>query len=242
MGRKKKEGGPNTPRKRLAKVEIPKELLLLDFCNISEWNAEAISNLYKKYSIIHTKTGEELGSENFCSTKHKPKWRYYFRDEDVDFSLGPKTNEFYFSPSRSEFDEVFLMLEGSQSEYRVFLESCIADRFDLQFINERMARMPAQFTFGPIDYWIPEIYPRTPYLPDLESSIDWEIISVVYAQKGPRVFGKLRKCKICGSFFIYKNITKMHCGRKCIAASYRMRNREKIRAYKRRRWAEGKDQ
>jgi hypothetical protein len=241
MGRKKKKG-PKTPRKRRAKVEIPKELLLLDFCNISEWNAEAISNLYKKYSIIHTKTGEELGSENFCSTKHKPKWRYYFRDEDVDFSLGPKTNEFYFSPSRSEFDEVFLMLEGSQSEYRVFLESCIGDRFDLQFINERMVRMPAQFTFGPKDYWIPEIYPRTPYLPDLESYIDWEIIRVVFAQKGPQVFAKLRICRYCKSFFVYPRRTRMYCNDRCKAAYHRMVKREEIRAYKRGRWAEGKDQ
>jgi hypothetical protein len=242
MGQKKKRKGSKTQRKIRHKKQIDEEFLSLDFSNISEWNAEVISNLYKKYSIVHTKMGEKFGSEKFCSTKHKPRWRYYFHDEEVDWSLGPKTKEFYFSPLRPEYGEIFLMLQESQREYRAFLEGCMADRFDLQFINERLARMPIQFTWGADNYWIPEISFTTPWLPDVESYIDWEIIRVVFAQKGPQVFGKLDKCKMCKSFFVYRRKTKIYCDDKCKAASHRMRRREDIRTYKKRRWDEGKDQ
>lgn len=243
MGQKRQNQGSKRERDSRNKHPNPRAFLLIDFSNISEWEVGTISALYKKHSIAHTQLGEKLDSENFCCTRRKTKWRYYFREEDVDYSLGRSvTKKYYLSPLRSGYDEIFVMLKESQSEYRAFLDGCIAGRFDLLFLNERMARIPSEFTWGSKSYWTPEIVPVQPLLPDIESYIDWEIVKTARAEKGPQVFGKLRKCRMCKRYLIYERETKKSCNAKCRAAYHRMTHGDEIAKVKRQRRAEGKDQ
>jgi hypothetical protein len=207
-------------------------MLLLDFCSVQEWNVEEISGLYDKYKIIHTPESSEHGCEQFCTTKHKENRRYYFI-EDFPMSFDPKAHKFYISPDRPEHSELWEMLEKSQSEYRSFLDECIEEKLDIEYINNLSEGVSIRFTNNPQYKFLPYYSFELPRINNIESYVELDILNISLNRAGPWIedieilnidlrkgerslIGRIRKCPYCEKYFIFtKRAARKYCDDIC---------------------------
>ena len=194
------------------------KMLFLDFCNVEEWSLGAISELYKKNKIFHTKHGELRGWEDFCKTKHDEKWFYF---EDIPQGKTPWAG---ISPDEPEFGDLWKKLRKSQDEYRSFLDKCIEGEVDVNFINKSLERISGEksirkslicFAENIENPLMPKINYKNPYLSDIESYVDWKIILIALGETGPKILGHLFKCQKCQKYSFYERKTRKFCSAKC---------------------------
>lgn len=121
------------------------EKLLIDFCNVKEWNPDTILDLkiktkagYEKY-LIDIDSEDDLIPENRkvrnCSTRHDTQHTYCLIENDRSKILQSKIPETFVLPSQPEFQKLYKYLQKSQEVYRKFLDSCIKGHLDLPYLN-----------------------------------------------------------------------------------------------------------
>lgn len=140
-------------------------------------------------------------------------------------------------------DETIPRLEESQSRYIGFLENCMADQLDIEFVNRRLQYLRGEpmtfvtlprgvksehgddfeadpdsqmvFDFRPGgNTWEPEVRFRSWRLDDLESFLDARIVQTLLSKNG-KLFSKVRRCSRCNDFFVYRKKTKQYCSDDC---------------------------
>lgn len=213
-------------------------MIFLDFCNVRRWNLEAISALYEKHKIVHSDEGRINGRENHCVTKHD-KRLFYFRAEDIPADWKEKTPQFVVSPDQPEFRDLCKMLRKSQREYRSFFRKCIdGKKIDVDFLNLSLNRVfgksqnesSFRLVENPENKLKPEIAYTIPYLLDIESYVDWDIIRIALGQTGPEILGHLTACRECKRYVFSERKSKKYCSDEC---KFTWNNRKDIRSGKR---------
>ena len=90
-------------------------LLVLDFCNISEWTESSIFDLQKKYDIYFSKSSWISKIEKFCLVQNDPRNRHFALIEDsetIDFKkqfetgLSNEYKPYIVLPSENEHKEL----------------------------------------------------------------------------------------------------------------------------------------
>lgn len=194
-------------------------LLLVDFCNVREWNPETLRKLYKQYFI----SNDIDHPGHFCVTRHAPiKEKFYFDGPDPE-------------KVADEVDQLAKYLERSQNEYREFLDQCIkADSVALliPFIEKHAYALrgitiglspQSDVQFGPdadekkrhqrdwnldIELGVNEESRNT-----VEDWIDLELINIFMKRRGA-VFSKIRECPFCKTYFLANRPKQEFCSKK----------------------------
>ncbi|MCD6294269.1 MAG: hypothetical protein J7M20_04965, partial [Deltaproteobacteria bacterium] len=188
-------------------------MLILDFCNITEWSPSTVLDLYKKNGVIHSRQGAHDGFEKYCLSNRGPKSLVFLLVKASE--IGPwlsEDNEIVslakwlrvhcaLSPFNDGYSEIWRHLQQSREEfYAPFLDKCSKGDLDLDFINDILAdfqEIGFSMAFsGQPDKWDSKSgitwHFRDDYLETLEDHINWEILSNFLAQK-TGVFKKVRK-------------------------------------------------
>jgi len=207
----------------MKKSDINKiQFLLIDFCNIKEITHENILNLQKKYRIFHTLRGEKLGYEEWCSSKKAPKIQRYYLIEDEEIKkIVSDVETLATLPSDPKSDELLHYLHLSQSEYKNFLDKCIDGTLDLNFLNkviDDLEDIGIEYIKSE-DEWRPDFIYNKKYLRFFEDFINWEILKYFLYHVG-YVFGRVKKCKWCHLYFLYRRKDQKYCNDKC-SSNYR---------------------
>jgi hypothetical protein len=192
-------------------------MLLIDFCNVKEWSIEEIRRLYEEHRIIHTDYGHKRGWEYYCASENDIAKRFYFSDNKRDLAKGLKKEVYanFILPGNDEYAVLWSMLEKSQAAYKLFLDKCIVENLDLEFINSLFEKRKICFTENQENKWIPKISLGHSYNYSIEEYIDWEIISIIYNAKKNSPFGRIKKCNKCQNYFVYVRPSKKFCSDKC---------------------------
>jgi len=205
-------------------------MLLVDFCNVKEWNLKAIEELYRSYAIVHTKQGKKRRWETFCKTKHSNR-RYYFSFDSIPADESVILSKRDRSPSHPEYGELWRMLEKSQEKYRLFLDHCVDGSPDLEYINKLASGMKIRFAKNPASPFLPRYYFESDRLEDIESYVDRDLMDASLTIAGQRsglsgnvrirdpnvsILGRIRKCPFCEHYFIYPDPpTRIYCSDDC---------------------------
>jgi hypothetical protein len=207
-------------------------MLLLDFCNIQDWSIEKISGLYDKYKINNDPMSRAYSKGLFCKTKHKEEYRYYFIG-DILTDLDPIGHKYYISPDRPEYDELWKMLQKSQSEYRAFLDKCIKGKLNIEYINTLSEGVSIRFSNNPENIFLPFYSFELPKINNIESYVELDVLNISLNRAGPWIedmeifnidlrkrerslVGRIRKCPYCNKYFIfYKSPTRKYCDDTC---------------------------
>jgi hypothetical protein len=234
-------------------------MLLIDFCNVKEWNLKAIEELYRSYAIVHTKQGKKRSWETYCRTKYSKK-KYYFSVDNVAADRSEAFNKRYRLPSHSKYKELWRMLERSQKKYRLFLDQCIDGRLDLEHINKLASGMKIRFVENPRSPFLPTYYFESNGLEDIESYVDRDVVDACLTIIGRRsdvsgnvrfrdpnasVLGRIRKCPFCEKYFIFPDRpTRVYCSNRCRYSYNNMKDTKsgKRREHMKRGRAKGKFQ
>ncbi|HUV58527.1 MAG TPA: hypothetical protein VMW09_00250 [Desulfatiglandales bacterium] len=213
----------------------PPRLLLIDFCNIKQWDIETISKL--------DETQLQQGSDSEpndiiinCKTRHDRQHKYMLVENDGAKILQEHIPETFILPSQPEFQKLWEYLKKSQNEYRSFLESCIKGDLNLLYLNKLIKNVkdpePAFFpmylsaarkTEMNLLKWNPvlRLMNRGEYI---EDTIDIEIINTILGQRlmqqvGQQnsIFSTIKQCANpeCHIYFIGKRPKTKHCSNKC---------------------------
>ncbi|GAB6035725.1 hypothetical protein JCM15519_02840 [Fundidesulfovibrio butyratiphilus] len=186
--------------------------ILIDFVNLDRRDPDGIAAFCREHRLALTKHGEGTGLDSFTKTRQAPGMFYFFHSSPVAEIFGDHA----VLPGDPRWAELGPLIQRSQGEYAGFLESCIAGRLDLDFINSRVvSNKPGLVTFRPGKTgWTPE--------PDLFGNFDsiedfidyYGIVAPLWRGEGER-FSRVRRCKQCGKFFIPASLKREYCSDKC---------------------------
>ena len=205
----------------------PESMLLIDFCNVRQWDLKTISELMEKYQIQQNYDGPKDIIIN-CKTRHDKQHFYVLIENDQAKILQQHIPESFILPSQPEFQQLWKYLRKSQDEYKGFLDSCIKGNLDLSYLNRLIAEIktpePMFFPVLPVKpkkrkkelvKWNP-VLRLLDHGDCIEDAINLEIIHVFLSQRG-QVFSNIKCCehKICYNYFIFKRRTRDFCSDKC---------------------------
>jgi hypothetical protein len=215
------------------KSKESKSLLVIDFCNITEWSHTKIFDLQIWHDIIYSVGGRKRGFEDFCISKQDPRRQLFVLIEDQKFIDEKKKSEGKLPPkfivlrSANESEELWEYLQASQKKFKSFLNHCSEGSFDLKFINdilENFLTIGIQFVTSE-KKWVPAIKYREPILYSFEDYIYWEILSLFFNKEADQIFPYIKICNHCNKYYKAKTLRKnqKYCPICSKAMGYRMK-------------------
>ena len=229
-----KRGIPSVVKK------LKNKLFIVDFCNLKGFSHEKILNLQKKYNVFHTIDGRDRGYNVECIPKHSQERKYWLLIEDEDaIKLKSDFENLFVLPSEDTEEDLFKILRISQKKYKDFIDKCVQEDFDLNFLLNIMEDLKAGLTIKSKKDWEVNMQPKDLRLQSFESHIDWQILNLFLHGMG-EIFKHVQICdwKDCGKYFLSSHGTK-HCSTICAnnKTSYKYRHtphgRKKHREYMR---------
>jgi len=196
-----------------------KPLLIVDFCNITEWSHKKILNLQRKYRIVHTQAGEKDGFEKLCFPKEAKKKRQFALIDDkdlLDFKKSiekglPKTHRpFVILSSEKESQDLFKYLQKSQVLFKDVLRNIPDPVYAVEYANKVLNNLKGSgYKFDNLGKtWSPEFKYGPGYLNSFEDHVDWQIISIFLEKQAGNIFPYIKECERCNSFYIAKILRK----------------------------------
>ena len=210
-----------------------KSLLVIDFCNVTEWRHTKILDIQIWHDIFYTVAGRKRGFEFYCISKQDPKGRKFALIEDKKVIDEKKKFErklpgkFCVLPSEKESEKLWEYLQTGQKKFKLFLNHCSEGSFDLKFINdilENFLNIGIQFDTSE-KKWNPAIKYREPILYSFEDYVYWEILSLFFEREADQIFPYIKICSHCKKY--YKAITLRKNQKYCPLCSKKMGQRMK---------------
>ncbi len=226
---------------------IRDRFLLLEFCNIEEWNCQDLLKLQEKYGIIFTKAGRKRGYDKCQIALYDAdrRWFYLVDNEEARNNQAELSREIVVLPSDPKFKLLFDYLQRSQNLFRGFLDKCEKGNLDITFLNDLIERFSRHMVFrleagetenGHKNEWNPYLRPDTKRFPYLEFYIIWEILKYVFDRES-LIFSRVRKCKFCNSYFLFHRKDQKYCTGTCSSnfrgREWKSKNRERYNKYMR---------
>jgi hypothetical protein len=236
------------------KSKESKRLLVIDFCNITEWSHTKIFDLQVWHDIIYSVRGRKRGFEDFCISKQDPRRRLFVLIEDQKFidekkkSEGKLPAKFFVLRSANESEELWEYLQASQKKFKLFLDHCSEGILSIQFMNEAVNNFNSvglKFNQS-ANTWNSKISYNAPQLNSFEDYVYWDILNLFLLNNAENVLPYVKLCRKCNKYYIAKRHiqNQKFCSEKC---RFDWHNHERIesgvaRRYKRDRRKQGLDQ
>jgi hypothetical protein len=213
-----------------------KSLLVIDFCNITEWRHTKILDIQICHDIFYSVAGRNREFEFYCISKQDPKGRKFALiedknviDEKIKFESGlPGSSEPYcVLPSEKESAKLWEYLQTSQNKFKLFLNHCSEGPFDLKFINDILGNfLKIGFKFVTSEKkWVPAVKYREPILNSFEDYIYWEILSLFFNKEADQIFPYIKVCNHCKKYYKARTLRKNQ--KYCQSCSKKMGQRMK---------------
>ncbi len=200
-------------------------LLIIDFCNINNFDHKAIFDLQKKHKIFYHEQGGNNGSETCCFSKRDSKKRHFALIENqnvIEFKTELEKNvpewqkPLVVLPKDAISRDLFFYLKASQDEFKKFIMGFPNGLYGIEYIN-KLANDLMRF-FGlkfkmTKQSWLPQPLYEAPYLSTFEDYIYWEIVSLFLQLKSNEIFRSIQRCTRCKKFYqaSNKNGNKKYC-------------------------------
>ena len=231
-----------------------KSLLVIDFCNITEWRHTKILNIQICHDIFYSVAGRNREFEFYCISKQDPKGRKFALIEDKNVIDEKKKFEsklpgkFCVLPSEKESQKLREYLQTSQKKFKSFLDHCSEGILSIEFMNEAVNNFNSvglKFNQS-ANTWNSTISYNAPQLNSFEDYVYWDILNLFLLNNAENVFPYVKLCGKCNKYYIAKKQiqNQKFCSTKCRLDWH---NRKRIesgvaRRYKRERRKQGKDQ
>ena len=232
-------------------------LLIIDFCNVTEWRHTKILYIQIWHDIFYSVAGRKRKFEFYCISKQDPKGRKFALIEDknvidekkkFESTLPGSSEPFCVLPSEKESQKLWEYLQTSQKKFKSFLDHCSEGILSIEFMNEVVNNFNSvglKFNQS-ANTWNSTISYNAPQLNSFEDYVYWDILNLFLLNNAEKVLPYVKLCRKCNKYYIAKKQiqSQKFCSKKC-RLDWHNRERTKsgiAKMYKRNRHKQGLDQ